>query len=219
MKDQADGQERHAAGAAHGTLGSEGQARGARPQRHQDRLRLRRALGKNQDDAARAERRDRRGEHLVVPPWIVPGFCPSVDGHCAHQAQRRADQRVAKERRLGEHRDGARHGRDDQHRVDQRVVVVSGDDHTTALGNVLPPDHLDPPVEEPQEETGQCADDPIGQSPERRAGRRRADWRCSRGRGRHAYARVQPIRNLSIAGQTFEACLDRRRSVELPCRP
>ena len=57
--------------------------RRAGPQRQQDRLGLRGALGKDQDDAALAQRLDRRGEHLVVLPRIVPGLDAPVDRHAA----------------------------------------------------------------------------------------------------------------------------------------
>ncbi len=169
VEDHADGQERHAGRVAHGPLGPENEPRRAGPQRQQDRLRLRGAFGKDQDDAACAQRLDRRGEHLVVLPRIVPGLDAPVDGHGAEQMQRRTDQRVTKERRLGEHRDRARDGRDDQHRVDERIVVVGGDDDPAALGDPLPADHVDPPVEEPQEQPDQRPGDPIGRAPATRS--------------------------------------------------
>jgi len=153
--------------------------RGACPERQQDRLRLRSSLGKDQDDAAGAQRLDGRREHLLVLSGIVAGLGPSVDGHGADQAQGRADQRVAKERRVGEHRDRAGPGRDDQHRVDQRVVVVRGDDHATALGNSLSPDHLDPPIEQPQQQADQPADASIGERTARVRSRSRDGHACA----------------------------------------
>ena len=189
VEDHADRQERHAIHAAWRALGSEGQARGARPERQQDRLRLRSSFGKDQDDAAGAERLDRRREHLLVLSRVVAGLGPSVDGHGADHAQGRADQRVVKERRVGEHRDRARDGRDDQHRVDQRVVVVRGDDHATALGNPLSADHVDPAVEQPQQQADQPSDASIGERPARVRSPRGPGGGRSRSRGDHACAR------------------------------
>ena len=165
VEGDADGQERHGARSAGGALRAQGQTRGARPQRQQDRLRLRPPLGKDQDDAARAQRLDRGREHRLVLSRVVAGLEAAVDGHCAQHAQRGTDERVAKERCVGQHRHRPGHGRDDQHRVDHRVVVVGGNDHAAARRDPLAPDHVDPTVEEPEKQANHRPDKPVGERP------------------------------------------------------
>jgi hypothetical protein len=70
----------------------------------------------------------RRPEHRPVPGGIGVALLPAMDGDGADQPEERTDDRMAKERRLGDRNQPARDQREQEHRVDQGVLMVGGDD-------------------------------------------------------------------------------------------
>ena len=73
-----------------------------------------------------------------------------MNWHRAQHVQQRADEGMPKERCVGKHGDGAGHNRDDQHRVDHRIMMVGGDDYAACGWDPLAADHVNPTIVEPQ---------------------------------------------------------------------
>src|SRR5262249_56452631 len=108
------------------------------------------ALGKDENRAARAEMSGGLLEHRPVSSGIRVAILATMDREGAEQAQERADDRVSEERRLGDRDQPARDEREQEHRIDQGVLVVGSDDERSGFRNVLETDDVDAPVEERQ---------------------------------------------------------------------
>ena len=83
------------------------------------------------------------------------------DRHRAQPEEREPQEAALEERVLrGEaHAPAAR--REDQHRIEQRVRVVSGEEHRAVRRHVLRPDHLDLTEERAHDEAQEPPQDPI----------------------------------------------------------
>ena len=141
--------------------GAEQHPRGPRAQRQEHGLGLGPPLGEEQHGPAASKRRRDRAEHRVVPGGVTDALLTAQDRERADQSQEGTDQRVAEQRSGREDHERAGDSRHDEHRVHQRVVVVRSDDQRSPGRDVLAADHLDPPVEEAQQQPGEGADDPV----------------------------------------------------------
>ncbi len=122
-------------------------ARGARAQLEQRRLRLGAAFGEDQDGAAVAQGGGRGVEEGRVARRVGAGLLTPMDRQRAEEPEERTDERMREERRVRERAEPAGHDGDQQHRIDDGVVVVRGHDERPRERDVLRSHHLDPAVE------------------------------------------------------------------------
>jgi len=82
-----------------------------------------------------------------------------VDGDGTRQPRELAHHRVAEERGFGDGAEPARQRGGEEDPVHQALLMVGRDDEGPGGGHPLEPGHLDAPVEEPDEESGEGLDD------------------------------------------------------------
>ena len=109
------------------------------------------------------ERLLRRPEHGLVVHRAISLVLPPVDGDGARQSRELADDRIAEERGLGDGAEPPRQRGGEEDAVHETLLVSGRDDEGPGGGHPLKPDHVDAPVEEPDEkpregspETGGC---------------------------------------------------------------
>ena len=135
--------------------------RRARPERQQPRLGLRASLGEEQHGAPVGEGGRDGVEHRVVPRGVADALLTAQHRQRAHQPQQGAHHGISKERRRGQDQERPGHRRHHEHRIHERVVVIRGDDDRAPGGDVLAADEFHAPVEQPEQEPGERADDPV----------------------------------------------------------
>ena len=145
-------------------LGGEEHARRAGADFLEDGLGLRAAFREDEDRAPGAERCRGRGERARIAGGIVPRLLAPMDRQRPDQAEERADQRMAEERRVRQGAQGPRDRHEQEHRVHDRIVVIGRDDQRSRGRNVLDADDLDAGVEEIEEEARERANEPISRS-------------------------------------------------------
>ena len=92
-----------------------------------------------------------------VPCRVRSGLLAPVYGQRADQPQEGTDEGMAEQRRVGQGMDPARQPGDQQHRIDDRVVVVGRHHQAAGRRHVLDTDHVDAPVEKDEEESHESA--------------------------------------------------------------
>jgi hypothetical protein len=130
------------------------EACGARAKRHQGRLALALAFGKNQERLALLEHAPGRAEHGPIVHGAALVLSP-VYGDGAGQARQLADDRITEERGFGDGSEPSRQRGGQKDTVHQALLVIGRDDQRPGEGHPLEPDHVDAPVEEPDEKPRQ----------------------------------------------------------------
>ena len=129
----------------------QGEPGGARPHHRQPRGVVALALGKDAHHASGRELPGRRGERFQIFRDLARVITSPIRGHHAERAQRRAEDRDRKQRRL-RHQPHGPLGRDAQeHRIDERVGVVRHKQHRTGARDEFAAGDLDARVVELRE--------------------------------------------------------------------
>ena len=118
------------------------------------------ALGEDENGAPVAQHARGRGEHGRVARAIVPRFLAPVHRDGADQPEDEADEGITEERRLGDGGDRSLQGGHEQHGVEQRIVMVRGDDEGTVAREALGADHIDTLIEHLHDPAQERANDP-----------------------------------------------------------
>ena len=124
-------------------------------QRHQRRVGLAHTLRKDQHRLARPEMSGRGRKHCPVPRGVAAPFLAAVDRQRAQQTQEGADERVTEQRRFRDWHQPSRDQPEQEHRVNQRVLVVGRHDQRPGFRNVLEADEVDAPVIEAKHPSSQ----------------------------------------------------------------
>jgi len=137
---------------------------------------VRRALGKDRDRSLPCEHLACGLEGLAVLGRIEPFVLPAVHGNRVEGPTEGADDRHAKQRRLGQERHAARGETKQERRIDEAVGMIQHKHHGALRRYVLETRDFDPPEEHPEHETEQrpeerphCAGPPPATRPPRHA--------------------------------------------------
>jgi hypothetical protein len=160
--------------------GTEREPRGAGLELRELRLVVRDALGEDADRPAVLEHAKHRLERGVVDALEIGGVaglrlrrCWSLaivldaprERHRAEAAEHGAHEAALEQRVLRGEVDLPAAGRDDQDRIDQRVRVITREQHRAGGGHVLEPDDLDLAKEYPGDHAEEPRQDPVGHTP------------------------------------------------------
>jgi len=91
---------------------------------------------------------------------LAPDVLSARHGNRSGEPDEGPDDRMAEERGLGERDERSGKGGQQQHRVDERVLVIGGQDDRPARGHALRSDHVHAPIEQGEEPARQGADEP-----------------------------------------------------------
>jgi hypothetical protein len=133
----------------------EGNARRARLERPELRLRVRRSLGKQGDRPARGEHGARRLEGGAIRDRVRTHVLAAMHGNGLECPTHHGDHRHAEERRLGEKRHAPRGETQEERRVDEPAGVVEYEDHGSVARDVGEARHFDPAEENAEDQTEQ----------------------------------------------------------------
>ena len=137
-------------------LGAQQETCGAAAKRHQERCGLAHTFREQQEGLARAEELRDAGERLGVSIGAAFALLPPMHGDGADGAQQRSQNGIAEQRRLRHRTQGAGQHAEQQHRVDERVLMVGDDEERTAARHVRTADDFDTPVEDAEEQARRC---------------------------------------------------------------
>ena len=113
------------------------------------------------DGCVLAQARDGLREHRVIVDGLAGGVLRALDGDGAGPARQRADHRQAEERGLGQRDQSPRDRGDQEQGIDEGVLVIGGDDQGPAGGQALAPHHLDPAVEDVEDDPREPAQEAV----------------------------------------------------------